>query len=69
MEVEEKSIVFSSLWFDDMEIETTEAFQNSHLGGTDQESCSCWQKKTMTKKLMLRKGYWSTSSNLQPNYL
>ena len=41
MEVEEKSIVFSSLWFDDMEIETTEAFQNSHLGGTDQESCSC----------------------------
>ena len=33
-------IVLLSLWSDDMDIETTEAFQNSHLGATDQKSCS-----------------------------
>ena len=38
--VGEKLIVVPSLWPDDMDIETTEVFQNSQLGGADQRSCS-----------------------------
>ena len=32
-------IVLPSLWSDDMDKKTTEVFQNSHLGCTDQKSC------------------------------
>ena len=28
------------LWSDDMDIEGIEVFQNCHLGGTDEKSCS-----------------------------
>ena len=28
------------LWSDDMDVESFEAFGNSHFGGTDQRSCS-----------------------------
>ena len=40
IEVEEKNIVLPSLWFDDVDIEIREVFQNSHLKGTGQKSCS-----------------------------
>ena len=37
---------FSSLWSDDMDIDTIEVFENSHLGCTD-------QKRGTDKKLIL----------------
>ena len=39
IEVEKKNFL-SSLWPDDMDLDTIEVLQNSHLGGTDQKSCS-----------------------------
>ena len=41
IEVEKSLIVLMFLWSDDMDKGTIEVFQNSHLGGTDQKSCSC----------------------------
>ena len=40
IKVKEKIIVLLSLWFDDMDIETIKVFRNSHLEGTDNQSCS-----------------------------
>ena len=40
IKVEEKIIVLLSLWSDDMDIETIKVFRNSHLEGTDKQSCS-----------------------------
>ena len=34
--------VLLSLWSDDMDTKTMGVFQNSHLGGTDEKSCSFW---------------------------
>ena len=42
-------IVIPSLWSDDMDIETIEAFGNSHLGGTDQTSSSFWPAEALVK--------------------
>ena len=40
IEVKEKINILPSLSYDDMDIETLKVFRNSHLGGTDQKSCS-----------------------------
>ena len=40
MRWKENLIALLYLWSDDMGIETTEVFQNGHLGVTDQKSCS-----------------------------
>ena len=58
IEVEEKSFL-PSLWSDEINIKTTETvFQNSHLGGTDQKSCSFWplrhwQKTDVNTRLLI----------------
>ena len=40
IELEKNHSELPPLWSDDMDIETLEVFGNSHLGGTDQRSCS-----------------------------
>ena len=47
--MQEKEMAFLFLWSDDMDVETIEVFQNSHLGGTDQKSCSFWPAEAVTK--------------------
>ena len=39
IELEEKPYGTSSLWSEDMDIETVEVFGNSNLEGTEQRSC------------------------------
>ena len=34
---------------DDMDVETIEIFQNNHLGGTEQKSCSVWPAEALAK--------------------
>ena len=42
-------IVFPSVWSDDMDIETVETFQNSHLGGIYQKNISFWPAVALAK--------------------
>ena len=49
-----KNIVLPSLWFDDMDIEIREVFQNSHLKGTGQKSCSLWSDEALAKYIVNR---------------
>ena len=42
-------IVLLSLWSDDTDIENIKVFQKSHLGGTDQKSCSFWPAEALAK--------------------
>ena len=39
----------SMVWWHD--IETMEVFQNSHLEGTDQKSCSFWPDQALAKNV------------------
>ena len=36
-----------SLWSDEMDIKAIDIFQNTHLGGTDQKSCSFWPAEAL----------------------
>ena len=42
-------IVLRSLWPDDMDIETTDVFQNNHRRGTDQKGYLFWLAEALTK--------------------
>ena len=54
---------------DNMEIETTEVFQNSHLGSTDQKKLFVLTSWGTGQKLVLIEGCQLTSSNMLPNCL